>query len=190
MCLSVYLYNIHSVIIFRFFAVSPYNRHFSKHNTCEFKTLTQLVIFQWLLCFKVAPLVCKSRFLPRLIKSSFSFLLKFKNKSRKHQRFSLTLLEVKFAYFKFFLDKANFSNDSKIFKNQFWMIQKHYFQYIAGLYLLKLPFLCSETFYSFFFLCLFFFNFCIFKLCKIPFNTFLLYLVFPFYIKVIRSTPM
>ena len=52
-------------------------------------------------------------------KSSFSFLLKFKNKSRKHQSFSLTLLEVKFAYFKFFLDKANFSNDSKIFKNQF-----------------------------------------------------------------------
>ena len=168
MCLSVYLYNIHNVIIFRFFSVFPYNRHFSKHNTCEFKTLTQLVIFQWLLCFKVAPLVRKSRFVPRLVKSSFSFLLKFKNKSRKHQRFSLTLLEVKFAYFKFFLDKANFSNDSKIFKNQFWMIQKHYFQYIAGLYLLKLPFLCGETFYSFVFLFLFFLIFAFSSCVRFP----------------------
>lgn len=103
-------------IIFRFSIVFPCKRHFSKDNSYELKVLKQLVTGQ-LLCFKVTYLIGKSFLLSRLDKSSASFLLNSKNESRNPQTFRLTLLEVRYDFFKFFVHKSNFSKDSKTFKN-------------------------------------------------------------------------
>ena len=116
--LSLYLYNIleNKVIIFRFSVAFPCKRHFSKDNSYELKILKHLVTGQ-LLCFKVTHLIGKSFLLSGLDKSSASFLLNSKNESRNPQTFRLTLLEVRYDFFKFFVHKSNFSKDSKTFKN-------------------------------------------------------------------------